>query len=213
MTKKIQTYTGKRVTVHFDPQRCMHAGKCVQELPQVFNTEARPWILPDAADASVVAEKVLNCPSGALTCEVDGMLNAGRKPSVNAASVMPDGPLYMHAEMSINGEEQLTCRAALCRCGATKNPPFCDGAHKKTGFKDNACNISVRINAGVKMDGKLEIISIQDGPLMIRGGCEVRNIKGKIVALDKELFFCRCGASESKPFCDGSHNKTHFRSE
>jgi len=213
VAKKVQTYKGERITVHFDPNRCMHAGKCVRELPQVFDVNRRPWVMPDASDAGVVAETVISCPSGALSCEVDGTLKVGDKPAINSATVMPDGPTYMHAEMSINGEEQPTCRAAICRCGATKNPPFCDGAHKQAGFKDDARDMSSKIDDDVELDGKLEIISIQDGPLMVRGGCEVCNIKGEVVAKGQELFLCRCGASEDKPFCDGSHNKINFRSE
>lgn len=213
MVKKIQTYEGEKITVHFDPNRCMHAGKCVRELPQVFDVNRRPWVMPDGSDVGVVAEMVLSCPSGALSCEVDGTLKVGDKPVMNSATVMPDGPLYLHAEMTINGEDQPTCRAALCRCGATKNPPFCDGAHKQAGFKDAATDLSGSVDDAVGTDGSLEVVAIQDGPLMIRGGCEVRNIKGEVVAKGQELFFCRCGAAESKPFCDGSHNRINFRSD
>ena len=213
MTKKIQFYEGQKITVWFDPNRCMHAGKCVRELPDVFKPNDRPWVYPDAADAETIAAMVVTCPSGALTCVKDGVEHLGNKPADNHVTVMPDGPLYLHAEMTINGEEQPTCRAALCRCGATKNPPFCDGAHKQAGFKDAATDLSGSVNDAVETDGRLEIVAIQDGPLMIRGGCEVRNIKGEVVAKGQELFFCRCGASESKPFCDGSHNRINFRSD
>ena len=212
MAKRIQTYAGEKITVRFDPNRCMHAGKCVRELPEVFKPNDRPWVYPDAADAADIETMVLTCPSGALSCEVEGKAKLGIKPEKNSVTIMPDGPLYLHAEMTIKGEDQPTCRAALCRCGATKNPPFCDGAHKQAGFKDAATDLGGSVDDAVETDGTLEVVVIQDGPLMVRGGCEVRNVKGEVVAKGQELFFCRCGAAESKPFCDGSHNKINFRS-
>lgn len=213
MAKKVQKYNGDKVTVYFDPNRCMHAGRCVRELPEVFDVNRRPWIIPDAADAETVVAMVNACPSGALSYEKNGKHQAGSKPDKNHVTVMPDGPLYLHAEMAINGEEQSTCRAALCRCGATKNPPYCDGEHKTAGFKDRAGSISGDVDENIAVDGCLEIVSIKDGPLMVRGGCEVRTVKGEVVAKSEESFFCRCGASENKPFCDGSHNKIGFRSK
>jgi CDGSH-type Zn-finger protein/uncharacterized Fe-S cluster protein YjdI len=213
MTKKLQRYEGRDITVFFDPGRCMHAGKCVRELPEVFKPDSRGgWIFPNEAEADSLAAMVLACPSGALTCELNGKLKSGIYPASNKITVMPDGALYIHAEMSINGEEQPTFRAALCRCGKTSKPPYCDNSHKKAGFKDAARQMQGDIE-DVATDGKLEVVAIQDGPLMVRGGCEVRNVKGEVVARGRELFLCRCGASEAKPFCDGSHNRIAFRSD
>lgn len=59
-------YKGKDVTVSFDATVCQHAGNCVKGLPAVFDTEARPWINPDGADADAVRAQVERCPSGAL---------------------------------------------------------------------------------------------------------------------------------------------------
>lgn len=213
MAKKVQKYAGAEITVYFDPNRCMHAGKCVRELPDVFDVNRRPWVMPDAADADVLATMVLTCPSGALTFERDGEVHSGSKPDINSATVMPDGALYIHAEMTINGEEQPTYRAALCRCGKTQRPPYCDNSHKEAGFLHDTQNMQGDIDENVATGGRLEVVAIQDGPLMFRGGCEVRNVNGEVVAKGKELFFCRCGHSENKPFCDGSHNKINFRSD
>jgi len=214
MATKIQVYRGKRITIRFDPKRCMHAADCVRAFPKVFMPESRAgWIFPDnEEDAEALAAMTLACPSGALTCEMSGVEHMGEKPAANSVTVMPDGANYIHAEMSINGEEQPTFRAALCRCGKTSKPPYCDNSHKKTGFRHDARQMQGDIE-DVAIDGRLEVVGIQDGPLMVKGGCEVRNVKGELVARGQELFFCRCGASENKPFCDGSHNKVDFRSD
>jgi len=215
MATKIQVYRGEKITIRFDPKRCMHAADCVRAFPKVFMPESRAgWIFPDnESDAEALAAMVVTCPSGALTCEMNGVENLGEKPSVNTVTVMPDGANYIHAGMTINGEEQSTCRAALCRCGKTSKPPYCDNSHKETKFRHDASSMQGEIEEGVATDGMLEVVAIQDGPLMVKGGCEVRNIKGELIARGKELFFCRCGHSDNKPFCDGSHNRVNFRSD
>jgi len=61
-----KAYTGKDIVVSFDAQLCQHSGTCVRGLPEVFDVNRRPWILPDAAAADDVAATVARCPSGAL---------------------------------------------------------------------------------------------------------------------------------------------------
>ena len=215
MATKVQVYRGEKITTRFDPKRCMHAGDCVRAFPKVFKPDSRGgWIFPDnEPDAAALAAMVVTCPSGALTYEMNGIEHLGEKPEINHVTVMPDGASYVHAEMMINGEVQPTYRAALCRCGRTSRPPYCDDSHKAAGFKHDARDMQRSAGASVAANGMLEIIAIEDGPLMVRGGCEVRNIKGEVVAKGEELFLCRCGASENKPYCDGSHNKIGFRSK
>ncbi|MDX8403118.1 MAG: CDGSH iron-sulfur domain-containing protein [Mariprofundaceae bacterium] len=214
MAKKIQTYKGKHITVNFDPNRCMHAGNCVRELPKVFKAESRGgWIFPDAADADVLADMVLTCPSGALGYSRDNEMHAGEKPENNAITIMPDGPLFVHAEMKINGEEQPSYRAALCRCGLTKTPPYCDNSHQSGDFRDT-CEVEASSSENnISTDCCLEIQSLTDGPLLIKGGCELKNIRGELIASDEQMVLCRCGASANKPYCDGSHIGIDFKSD
>jgi CDGSH-type Zn-finger protein len=51
-----------------------------------------------------------------------------------------------------------------------------------------------------------------DGPLIVRGHIEVIDENGHSVAQPRRtVALCRCGASLIKPWCDGSHKLTGFR--
>lgn len=49
-----------------------------------------------------------------------------------------------------------------------------------------------------------------NGPNMVKGNIEIRNEAGEVVKTAKNVALCRCGGSESKPFCDGSHQRIGF---
>jgi uncharacterized Fe-S cluster protein YjdI len=66
-----KAYTGNGITVTFDSEVCIHAGKCVQGLPDVFDVDARPWINVNGASAEVIAAQIDRCPSGALQYTLD----------------------------------------------------------------------------------------------------------------------------------------------
>jgi uncharacterized Fe-S cluster protein YjdI len=59
-------YRTERVEVTWAPGRCIHAGECFGNLPEVFDPRARPWIRVEAADPDLIENTVLLCPSGAL---------------------------------------------------------------------------------------------------------------------------------------------------
>jgi CDGSH-type Zn-finger protein len=56
-------------------------------------------------------------------------------------TVLPNGPYIVEGGAPLNDGEGKPIEGAgkekyaLCRCGASENKPFCDGAHAKTGFK------------------------------------------------------------------------------
>ena len=66
MPKRLQTYETPDITVTFDPNVCIHSGKCVRGLPLVFDVKRKRWIQPEHASAEEVAAQVSRCPSGAL---------------------------------------------------------------------------------------------------------------------------------------------------
>lgn len=50
-----------------------------------------------------------------------------------------------------------------------------------------------------------------NGPLMVYGNIKVKDGEGNETVKYKATAFCRCGASENKPYCDGSHRKIDFK--
>jgi CDGSH-type Zn-finger protein len=174
---------------------------------------------------------------------------------------------------------------ALCRCGHSKNKPFCDGTHLTIDFdgtetakrdeffkccrtiegpvydlKDNAdlcaearfCDTcggtwnlvketddskkaeiflgqcrncpSGRFVAWDKEKDEAiepvfepEIAIVQDpafdcsGPIWVRGGVEIESADGEVYEVRNRVTLCRCGHSNNKPFCDGSHLGIKFK--
>lgn len=115
----------------------MHAYKCAP-LKKLRQKE------PDAADGSTAEDimKVVDiCPSGALAYEILGDVKAVDKPKFPAQVVIPEGKemqvlCHFEAENFDLQQNQKGDRMALCRCGLSKNKPFCDANHeKKENFK------------------------------------------------------------------------------
>jgi CDGSH-type Zn-finger protein len=134
-----KTYLGKHIAIHDDRSICAHAGYCTEGLAAVFNSETKPWINPDNATVDEIAATIRRCPSGALSYSI-GDVN-GPEPGAEAAiEVTRDGPYGVmgHCEL-VNvplAADAPANRYTLCRCGASKNKPFCDGSHWDASFKD-----------------------------------------------------------------------------
>ncbi len=211
MSKK-QTSKGKDIAVYFDPQRCIHSGNCVRGLPAVFRANVKgAWIFPDEADADALAALIETCPSGALTFDLRNGLNE-KKPEQNTITVEVDGPITVVADFTLNDEEQDSYRATFCRCGASQNKPWCDGAHKQAGFED-AGNVQVFNPDAELPGGVLKIKTIKNGSLFLEGPHRICNAHGETARVDNKTAICRCGASNNKPYCDGSHAAIGFQAD
>ena len=133
------TYIGKGIAIYDNRAICAHAGFCTDGLKEVFREEGEPWIDPDGAEVAKVIETIRKCPSGALSYAIGGLeaVPPAREPMV---TVTKDGPYAVTGGVELLGvqfgdgasQEHYT----LCRCGASRNKPFCDGSHWSVGFQD-----------------------------------------------------------------------------
>lgn len=140
---KRRDYPGKEITVHDNRKICSHAAECVNNLSSVFKLGSRPWINPDASKMNDIVDVVRRCPSGALSYSIDGVEyrdpEEQRNPTV---TVLKNGPYHITGGIELIGENIQFGEGAskehytLCRCGASENKPFCDGAHKSSNFND-----------------------------------------------------------------------------
>jgi CDGSH-type Zn-finger protein len=208
---------------------------------------------------------------------------------------LPNGPLYLIndrepkvIENLVNSKDEKLSNIqgiALCRCGASKNKPFCDGTHSIIGFSSKnkidskgkrksyvGKNITIHDNRKICshaaecvnnlpsvfslnqrpwIDPDDETIAIEkiietiikcpsgalsysidgieyrdhngkplvkvskNGPYLVSGGIELVGGDAEFPEdVSKEHYtLCRCGASNNKPFCDGSHNSINFRDD
>lgn len=132
-------YAGKRITILDNRAICAHAAFCTDELASVFRHRDNPWIVPDGASVEKIVSTIRKCPSGALSYAIDGVEAEPprREPMV---TVTDNGPYAVTGGIELTGVKFGDGASAehytLCRCGASKNKPFCDGSHWNVGFKD-----------------------------------------------------------------------------
>ncbi len=137
---RVDDYVGKSLVIHDNRGVCSHAGHCTSGLPGVWRMTQEPWIDPDGASVEEIIKVIEKCPSGALSYTIDGKLHNALD-SEPGITVTKDGPLQVIGGCKLatrDGEEPHSPEHyALCRCGQSKNKPFCDGAHWYASFADD----------------------------------------------------------------------------
>ena len=213
MGGKVQEYRGEKIVVRFDGDKCIHSRNCVLGRPEVFQANVPgDWIRPDNVSAEAVVMTAMACPSGAITYErIDGGPQEA-PPPVNLIRVRENGPVSIHADIRI-GDAIAHQRATLCRCGASKNKPYCDGSHGAAGFQATGEPPSRTSEPLAVRNGMLAVKPIKDGPLKITGNLELVSGTGRTLDRLQETWLCRCGESKNKPYCDGTHKKIGFKAD
>lgn len=145
----VKEYAKGELTVLWKPKICIHSGECVKRLPEVYNPDKRPWINVENASTEELREQIEACPSGALSYRMEGedtfkkdkkMENSSEKTEAETkVEIIENGPLMVYGTLKVTdagGNTETKKRTtAFCRCGASGNKPYCDGAHNGIDFK------------------------------------------------------------------------------
>ena len=135
----IQVYDSKSVTVTFNRSICAGSSNCVKEFPTIYTSESKDWIHPDKGNLQEIEDSIKQCPSGALSyklkqtnskeeCHLENCKEE-QLDIVKTDSVIAKRPI----DIKIEGWSSFANKTkfSLCRCGASKNKPFCDYSHAK----------------------------------------------------------------------------------
>ena len=214
--KSVFEYPGKVATVSWHRRLCIHVGECGRAKGDLFVGGRDPWCQPDLASNEEVAEVIARCPTGALTARFEDGGSAEQADHVNSVTVAYNGPLFVRGDLAIDGAPDdapgVAYRAALCRCGKSRNKPFCDNSHEQAGFTDYGA-VGETGAVDVESGGPLSIQPVKDGPLILDGNLTIRGSSGREAWRGTRVALCRCGESANKPFCDGSHKAAGFTSD
>jgi uncharacterized Fe-S cluster protein YjdI len=140
-------YTNGEITVFWKPDLCIHATICFMRLRKVFDPSKRPWINMKGATTQEIISIVDQCPTDALMWKWNKDLTANEKEELTAEKPVEEVVPAPVTEITlieaggalIKGKFRLKKQSGeiietasqiiLCRCGRSKNPPFCDGSH------------------------------------------------------------------------------------
>jgi CDGSH-type Zn-finger protein/truncated hemoglobin YjbI len=142
-------YPGQQLTVFDNRGICQHSGYCSDRLPAVFRTNAEPFVAASGGRMDEIIRAARDCPSGALSYALGGRearhhvdWENARRPAIE---VTADGPYRVTGGIPLadadgapvaRAQGSSTEHYALCRCGHSRNKPFCSGMHWYIGFRD-----------------------------------------------------------------------------
>jgi CDGSH-type Zn-finger protein/truncated hemoglobin YjbI len=143
------SYPGQELTIFDNRGICQHSGLCTDRLATVFRTGAEPFVAPSGGRMDEIIRAVRDCPSGALSYAIGESEQREQVDWGNARppgiEVTKDGPYRITGGIRLVGPDGAPAdRAegasrehyALCRCGRSRNKPYCSGMHWYVNFRD-----------------------------------------------------------------------------
>lgn len=139
--EEAETINGPDLILKDNVKLCAGAGFC--------HRASGTWNLTENSNdpnaKKLAIEQSCNCPSGRLTCchnKTGKAIEPKLEPSIGIVECSKDlsGPIWLRGGIpveSANGKKyEVRNRVTLCRCGKSKNKPFCDGTHIDINFSD-----------------------------------------------------------------------------
>jgi len=135
-----QEFEGSNLTLCDKRKLCASARFC--------DRAGSAWNLIEQKDTNsekILKEEVHDCPSGRLTLKdkTGKVVEQKYDESISLTEDKPagvSGPVWVKGGIEIESSDgkkyEKRNRVTLCRCGKSKNKPFCDGSHIVTGFKE-----------------------------------------------------------------------------
>jgi len=134
--KRAKTYTGDKYTMEDTENLCAFARFC-----HIKNTDS--WNLVETANTTeeeeLLKKSVIECPSGRLVLYDKKTKEVIEPEYKKEISLLEDpandcmGPLWVKGNIPIEDQDgntlEIRNRVTLCRCGASKNKPYCDSSH------------------------------------------------------------------------------------
>jgi CDGSH-type Zn-finger protein/ferredoxin len=122
---------------------CTHAAQCQARAARVFDLKQSPWVQPENGTLAEILDVIAACPSGALRVSFGDRSAQHMTTGDIGIAVEKDGPIHVTnvaLAAEFNGAGASRAKYLLCRCGLTKNKPFCDGSHFTTKWSDKDAN-------------------------------------------------------------------------
>ena len=132
-----KTFSSPKIFIEDDHSICVHSGFCGNRITNIWKMRSES---NDSQVRAQIIAMIERCPSGTLayTLEPGGEVIEPDLPK--EVIVIPDGPLWITGGIPVQRSDwqplETRNRVTLCRCGASKIKPLCDGTHKKIGFSD-----------------------------------------------------------------------------
>jgi CDGSH-type Zn-finger protein/uncharacterized Fe-S cluster protein YjdI len=135
--------------------------------------------------------------------------------------------VYRNDAIEVHWEPRLCIHTRSCvrDLGRVFNPSARPWIDVDAADPDSIAETILRCPTGAlhfrRLDGgEQEVVAVEttveprpNGPLFVRGRLKIVDADGRLIREDTRLALCRCGASENKPFCDGSHRRIGFTTE
>jgi len=146
----VDVYEGELITIYENRGVCSHRGFCYDDLPEVWKMTKEVRIDLSVVKTQEMVEKVIDicrrCPSGALSFSLPNKeRDLHGYDDQGTISIAPrrygyDGPFEVTGSILFEDEDgnkpESKDHYTLCRCGKSKNMPFCSGEHWSAKFID-----------------------------------------------------------------------------